>query len=232
MTEKQPAGVLRPNPEGMILITTLVVMLLITILGIGMLFATRTELTTTTNYRQSIKAFNNADAVAQLAIRAVDVIANGTIEDVRDQLAYNSVNSDYKIEVTNSFENLISDMSANRMSTKRRYLGVGPAASTTPDLIIRDKQNRVVGTVFISHDFANDSTPFAGGGVGSSGQVADKGNTGVGGVSLQYYVITVSGKDPAAPGGSAFFLDDETAPLVLSGPQNFITVLYSVVKSS
>ncbi|MDR2455327.1 MAG: hypothetical protein LBE49_01865, partial [Deltaproteobacteria bacterium] len=205
MTEITTPRKLRGHPDGMILMTTLVVMLLITILGLGMLFATRSELSTTTNYRQSIKAFNNADAVVQLAIRAVDVIANGTVEDVRDHLAYNSANSDYKIEVTSSLENLIADMSPDRLSTKRRYLGVGSAAHTTPDLIIRDKQNRVVGTVVISHDFTNGSVPFAGGGVGSSGQIADKGNTGVGGVSLQYYVITVSGKDPTAPGTSNFF---------------------------
>ena len=231
MIKKTRLGPQRPHSDGMILITTLVVMLLITILGVGMLFSTRSELTTTTNYRQSIKAFNNADAVVQLAIRAVDVIANGTVEDVRDHLAFNSANSDYKIEVTANLESLISDMSADRISTKRRYLGVGKAASSVPDIIIRDKQDRIVGTVAISHDFSNDSSPFAGGGVGSSGSVADKGNTGVGGVSLQYYVITVSGKDPAAPGAPSYFLESGD-PLELSGPQSFITVLYSVVKSS
>jgi hypothetical protein len=231
MRSAPQAETLRPHPDGMILMTTLVVMLLVTILGVGMLFATRTELSTTTNYRQSMKAFNHADAVVQLAIRATDVLAYGTIEDVRDHLAYNAALSDYKIEVSDSLETLSSDLSSDRLSTRRRYLRLGNMGASEPDIIVRDKQDRVVGTIMISHDFNNDSTPFAGGGVGSSGGISDKGNTGVGGVGLQYYVITVSGKDPAAPGGQSFFLDDAEA-LELTGPQSFITVLYAVVRSS
>ena len=71
----------------------------------------------------------------------------------------------------------------------------------------------------------------AGAGVGSSGGIADKGSTGIGGMSLQYYVITVSGKDPAVAGADSYFLEDDD-PVASSGPQTFITVLYSVVKSN
>ncbi|MDR2442632.1 MAG: hypothetical protein LBE31_03825 [Deltaproteobacteria bacterium] len=217
--------------EGMILVTTLVVMLMVALLGAGMLFSTRAELTTTTNYRQSVKAFNNADAVVQLAIRAVDVIAYGTVEDVRDHLTYNTSMSDYRIEVSDRLANLNSETGGNRHSAKDRYLGVGLATSGKPDIIVRDKDGRLVGTVMISHDFAGSSSPFSGAGVGSSGGIADQGSTGVGGLGLQYYVITVSGKDPTAPGGQSFFLDSGEK-LETSGPQTFITVLYSVVRAN
>jgi Tfp pilus assembly protein PilX len=219
-----------PHPDGMILMATLVVMLLVTILGIGMLFASRSELNTSNSYRQTLKAFNHADAVVQLAIRATDVMVYGTVEDVRDHLDFNSAHSDYKVEVTNNLDTLNSDLSSNRISTKSRYLGVGRLTSTTPDIIVRDNRDRVVGTVMISHDFANDSAPFGGAAVGSSGGIADKGSTGIGGMSLQYYVITVSGKDPAT-GGESYFLEDDDV-MAFSGPQTFITVLYSVVKSN
>jgi hypothetical protein len=218
------------HPDGMILMATLVIMLLITILGIGMLFASRSELNTSNSYRQTLKAFNHADAVVQLAIRATDVMVYGTVDDVRDHLDYNSVDSDYKVEVTSNLDTLNSDMTSNRISSRSRYLGVGRLTSTTPDIIVRDKNDQVVGTVMISHDFANDSTPFAGASVGSSGGIADKGSTGIGGMALQYYVITVSGKDPTI-GGDSFFLEDDDQ-LAISGPQTFITVLYSVVKSN
>ncbi|MDR1656849.1 MAG: hypothetical protein LBT47_04730 [Deltaproteobacteria bacterium] len=217
--------------SGMILVTTLVIMLLIAILGAGMLFSTRAELATTTNYRQTMKAFNHADAIVQLAIRATDVMASGSLEDVKDHLTYNSALSDYKIEVTDNLGTLNSDSGVNRVSTRNRYLGVGRISSTTPDIIVRDKNDRLVGTVMISHDFSADVESYSGGGVGNSGGIADKGNTGIGGMGLQYYVITVSGKEPVPYGAQSFFVDDEDE-LELSGPQTFITVLYSVVKSN
>jgi hypothetical protein len=213
----------------MILITTLVVMLLITILGVGMLFATRTELTTTTNYRQSAKAFNQADALVQLAILATDVLAKQTLDAVRDRLEFSAAQSDYKIEVSDSLATFAADKTPERISIKRRYLRLGNL-STAPDIVVRDKQDRVVGTIMISHDFAFDTAPFHGV-PGSSEGVADKGSMGVGTVGVQYFVITVSGKDPAAPdGGSSFFLEDDEASGV-TGPQTFITIIYKVVRN-
>lgn len=218
-----PAG----HPQGMILVTTLVIMLLVTIVGVGMLFATRSELSTTTNYRQSMKAFNHADALVELAKQAAEALASGTLEDVRDNLAYNAGLSDYKIEVSDTLATASYDLGPDRASTRSRYLRLGSMApGSSPDIVVRDKSGQVVGTIMISRDFTSDSSPFAGGMVGSSGGIADKGNTGVGGVSLQYYVITVSGKDPAAPGGPSFFLGDGEK-LEMTGPQSFITVLFS-----
>ncbi|MDR0355405.1 MAG: pilus assembly PilX N-terminal domain-containing protein [Deltaproteobacteria bacterium] len=213
--------------EGMILVTTLIIMMVITIIGAGVLFTSRVELTTTNTYRQNFSAFNYADAFAHLGIRAADAIASGTKEDVMDHLKY-KLSDLFDIEVTDKIDDLNADESSSRFSVKNRYLNLGNNSSTLqPDLIIKDKVSRkVIGAIMISHDLVKAAS--GGFQVGSSMAIADKANTGVGNVSLQYYVITASGRDPNATGVETFFSKDDE--LGFSGPQSFITVLYSVVK--
>ncbi|MDR1487434.1 MAG: hypothetical protein LBT62_05520 [Deltaproteobacteria bacterium] len=218
----------RTKPAGMILITTLVVMLLLTIMGAGVLWSSRAELTTTTNYKQNMKAFNHADAVVEIGIKAVDaLVSRGDLDDVKDHLSYNSSSSGYKISVSDNLRDLITDKSSSRISMKERYLNVGAVTTDAPDIVVRDAGGNLVGTVMISNDLMQFSeiSSFS---VGNSQGIIDKGSTGGGALSKQYYVITVSGRDPAVKGSQSFFSleDDEMA---LSGPQTFITVLYSVV---
>jgi Tfp pilus assembly protein PilX len=209
----------------MILVTTLVIMLLVVILGAGVLFATRVELGSSSNYHQSKKAFHHADAVMQLALRSAAVLTNGTMEDVRDHLDYNSSHTGYKIEVNDDLAYLLTDVSKKRVSLKERYLAVG--RTDNPDIVVKDTQNRVVGTVMISRDLAHDSASGAPSGVGSAEGVNINGSNTVGSLGTRYFVITVSGKDPEGGGGQNFFnvSDDEAKS---SGPQTFITVLYAV----
>jgi Tfp pilus assembly protein PilX len=209
--------------EGIILVTTLIIMLIITIMGAGLLFTSQVELTTTSTYRQNMIAYNNADALARLAIQAADVIVYGTAEDVIDHLTYGS-NSDYIIELNeDALNTLNADASSARLSIKERYLRLG-SMDASPDIVVKDKAGKVIGSIMISHDLDRSlgaSTPAP----GVSASIADM--AGSSGVSLQNYVITVSGRDPLYQAQS-FFDNDE---MNLSGPQTFITILYSVVNS-
>jgi hypothetical protein len=197
----------------------------------GVLYLSRTELSTTAKYKQTMKAFNNVETAVQLATMAVDsLVFSGSIDDVKDHLNFNSSGSGFEIEVTDSLKTLITDNSSDRVSIKNRYLRVGKAANPSPDIIIRDSEGRFVGSVMISNDLskAADNAKYI---VGGSMGIADHGSSGSGSFSKQYYVITVSGKDPVAPGTESFYeVNGDEMPL--SGPQTFLTVLYSVVKAS
>jgi hypothetical protein len=209
----------------MILVTTLIIMLIITIMGAGLLFTSQVELTTTSTYRQNLKAYNNADALARLAIMATDVIVSGTADSVSDHLSFGD--SDFVIELNDTaLNNLNADVSLERFSVKSRYLRLG-SVDSPPDMIVRDKSGKLVGTIMISHDLdrsASGSSPSGGATVGGSAGIADMGSSG-GTTSKQNYIITVSGRDPVYQAQS-FFDDDE---LNVSGPQTFITILYTVV---
>jgi type II secretory pathway pseudopilin PulG len=213
--------------RGMILVTTLVFMLIVTIIGAGVLFTSQVELTTTSTYRQNMTAFNYADALAQLAVRAADVIASGTIDDVREHLQYHAAQSNLVIAVNDKLAELNTETGSDRLSIKNRYLTLGRVGAN-PDILVKDKSGNIIGTIMISHDFFK-SSDGSNKQVGSTSGIADKGNTGVGSVSLQYYVITVSGKDPSSQGSNSFFNEDDE--MGLSGSQSFITVLYSVVRT-
>jgi hypothetical protein len=206
-------------------VTTLIIMLIITIMGAGLLFTSQVELTTTSTYRQNLIASNNADALARLAIMVADVIVYGTSDDVLDHLTYGA-NSDFVIELNSTALNTLNaDLSPDRVSVKGRYLRLG-SGSAEPDVVVKDKAGRVVGTIMISHDMDRGSS----GGFGSTGTsagISDSASSGSGAISQQNYVITVSGRDPLYQAQS-FFDDDE---MRLSGPQTFITILYSVVTS-
>ncbi|MDR3134555.1 MAG: hypothetical protein LBU69_00495 [Deltaproteobacteria bacterium] len=212
--------------EGMILLATLIIMLIITIMGAGLLFTSQVELTTTSTYRQNLVAHNNADALARLAIRVADVIVYGTADDVKDELDY-SASDNFFLEVDNdSLNTLNADASVSRLSVKERYLRVG--SSSKPDVTVYQKigntKGPVIGTISLSHDL--NTAGAAGGGdstIGGSAGSSDKGSSGANIVSLQNYVITVSGRDPVYKAQS--FFDDDA----VSGPQTFITILYSVV---
>jgi hypothetical protein len=211
----------------MILVTTLIIMLIVTIMGAGLLFTSQVELTTTSTYRQNLKAYNYADTLARLAIRAADVIVSGTADDVSDHLSFG--NSDFVIEINESALNsLNSDVSLERLSVKQRYLRLG-SIDSPPDLIVRNKSGKLVGTIMISHDLSRTSTGTgnsASSTVGGSVGISDTGSSG-GTLRLQNYIITVSGRDPVYQAQS-FFDDDEIS---ISGPQTFITILYSVVSN-
>ncbi|MDR1111539.1 MAG: pilus assembly PilX N-terminal domain-containing protein [Deltaproteobacteria bacterium] len=213
---------------GMILITTLVIMLVITIMGAGLLFTSTVEVTTASTYRQNMVAYNYADALATLGITAIQVVAHTTADELRDHLNYSASKLGLKITVNDSLDSLNADKSLKRTSIKERYLGLGSKPdSNAPDIVVRDKNDKIVGTIMISHDFGGSAvaggTGFT---VGSSSGIGDKGSTGSGIVTKQNYVITVSGKDPVYTAQS-FFDDDSTA---LTGPQTFITILYEIFK--
>jgi hypothetical protein len=210
----------------MILVTTLIIMLIVTIMGAGLLFTSQVELTTTSTYRQNLVAYNNADALARLAIRVADVIVYGTAEDVKEHLEYNT-NSEFIIELNDDALNTLNaDNSSSRLSVKDRYLRLG-SGSAGADVVVKDKQGRVLGTIMISHDMDRGSSGVSGGGGGSLG-ISDSASSGTSSsISYQNYVITVSGRDPVYQ-ATSFFDDDENR---LSGPQTFITILYSVVSA-
>jgi type II secretory pathway pseudopilin PulG len=214
--------------QGMILVATLVIMLIITIMGAGLLFTSTVEVTTASTYRQNMTAYNYADALATLGITAIQVVAHATAEELRDHLAYASSKLGLTITVSDSLDELNGDKSLKRTSIKERYLGLGAKPeSGVPDITVKDKNGKVVGTVMISHDFGGSSVASGSGfTVGSSSGMADKGSTGSGIVTKQNYVITVSGKDPVYAAQS-FFDDDAVS---LTGPQTFITVLYEIFK--
>jgi type II secretory pathway pseudopilin PulG len=228
LTANPPANkALNHGREGMILLATLIIMLIITIMGAGLLFTSQVEYTTTSTYRQNLIAYNNADALARLAIRVADVIVYGTAEDVRDHLTF-SDDSDFVLELNeDSLNTLNADLSSGRLSVKDRYLRLG-SGNETPDVTVKDKNGRVIGTIMISHDMnRSTSSGSATATPGASAGISDHASSGSGIVTMQNYVITVSGKDPVYQAKS-FFDDDEN---MVSGPQTFITILYSVVKS-
>ncbi|MDR1296134.1 MAG: pilus assembly PilX N-terminal domain-containing protein [Deltaproteobacteria bacterium] len=221
------AGLPEGSRRGMILVTTLVLMLMVTVIGATVLFSSRSEVATTGAYRRNMSAFNYADALALLGTRVVDVLSSGTVDDVRDHLESNISSSGLKVALRPSLNNFNTDASSERLSIKKRYEGLGQGEEGA-DLVVTDKNDRVIGFIKISHDFMRGSTG-SNRQVGASGGIADKGNTGIGTVNLQYYVITVTARDPADVGSPNFF-NNADENFSLSGSQSFITVLYSVVK--
>ncbi|MDR1086561.1 MAG: hypothetical protein LBP22_17310 [Deltaproteobacteria bacterium] len=210
-------------PQGMILVMTLILVLLMTVTGGVLLYKNRSELATTTNYRNHQKALSNADMVMKVATRALDIMITQTsIAKVRDFFAYTS-GYKYKFSFDDNFVELLSKDNEDRKSVKSRYLGAGSTTGTNkPDIIVRDENGRIVGLARVSFDFVDHTVEYGSKMSGESMEDAGKGASQD--TVNSYYVITVVGRDPDVGGGDLYAADAATS----AGPQAFLTALYCV----
>ncbi|MDR1396047.1 MAG: hypothetical protein LBK52_07760 [Deltaproteobacteria bacterium] len=210
--------------EGMILLTALVLVLIMTIAGGVLLYKNRSELATTTNYRNHQKALANADMVMKVTMKALDVfISTANISEVREAFKYNSAEFGYTLDFSSSFNELIENMGQEkRMSIKSRYLGAGSTGGgNTPDVIVRDNQNRIIGMARISFDFIDRTVEYGGQNQAGLSMQYSGIPEGVNSVT-SYFIITVIGRDPEAGDGDLYAAD----AAVSAGPQAFLTALY------
>jgi hypothetical protein len=211
--------------QGMILVTTLVLVLILTVAGGVLLYKNRSELATTTNFRNHQKALSNADMVMKVTMKALDImIANPSIDSVKESFAH-SGDYRYKFQFSDDFARLVENVGdTDRSSIKSRYLGAGgTTGGNEPDIIVSDNHGRILGLSRISFDFIDRTIAYggkamAGGSIGLSGM-------GSGSDSLtSFYVITVVGRDPDVGDGDIYSDDAGFS----AGPQAFLTALYCV----
>jgi hypothetical protein len=209
----------------MILVTTLVLVLILTVAGGVLLFKSRSELATTTNFRNHQKALSNADTVMKLTMKAIDVmVANSNIQAVKELFSHSGTYK-YKFKFSDQFSKLLENVgNVNRISIKSRYLGAGSSSGAyEPDIIVTDLQDRVIGLSRVSFDFIDRTVAY--GGKMKTGESISLSGMGSGSDSISsFYVITVVGRDPDTRDGDIFSSDIETS----AGPQAFLTALYCV----
>jgi hypothetical protein len=209
----------------MILITTLVLVLILTVAGGVLLYKNRSELATTTNFRNHQKALANADTVMKVAMKALDImIANPSIDSVIESFAH-SGNYKYKFKFSPNFAALAENVGdASRSSVKSRYLGAGGSASgNIPDITVSDQNDRIIGLARISYDFIDRTIAY--GGKMNAGDSIGMSGMGSGAEAVtSFYVITVVGRDPDAAEGDLY----ATGADLSAGPQAFLTALYCV----
>ncbi|MDR1607508.1 MAG: hypothetical protein LBT38_03765 [Deltaproteobacteria bacterium] len=217
--------ILKPQRQGMILVTTLILVMILTVAGGTLLFKSRSELSTTTNFRNHQKALANADTVMKVAMKAMDVMAsNSSIEAVKSFFEH-SGQYKYKFKFSPQFAKIFEGVrQTDRISVKARYLGAGSSTGgNEPDIVITDLQDRIVGLARISFDFIDRTVEY--GGKLKSGDSIGLSGMGTGADSItSFYVITVVGRDPDSKGGDIFAED----ALESAGPQAFLTALYCV----
>ncbi|MDR2140408.1 MAG: hypothetical protein LBR11_01200 [Deltaproteobacteria bacterium] len=212
--------------SGMILLTTLVLVLILTVAGGVLLFKNRSELATTTNYRNHQKALANADTVMKVTMKALDVmVATSNYNEVERFFEHSGTTYKYKFTFSDNFKNFPSNVAdKKRTSIKSRYLGAGGVSGgNQPDLVVSDLNDRVIGLARISFDFI-DRTIAYGGKATPGGSMEMKGMGSGSDTLSSFYVITVVGRDPETVEGD-IFTDD---PTVSAGPQAFLTALYCV----
>jgi hypothetical protein len=220
---------LKKAPEGMILLTALVLVMILTMVGGFLLHKNRSELSTTTNYRNHQKALANADMVMKITMKALEsMINNPNIELVKQYFSYKAADFNYKLDFTSSFVNLIQNVdSYERYSVKSRYLGAGSnSGGNEPDIIVRDNSNRIIGMARISFDFIDRTIEY--GGQNSAGMSI--GYSGIPEASESFtssFIITVVGRDPDAGEGDLYAADAS----VSAGPQAFLTTLFCIGKA-
>jgi hypothetical protein len=207
----------------MILVTTLVLVLILTVAGGVLLYKNRSELATTTNYRNHQKALTNADTVLKLAMKALDImVANPSISSVKESFSHDD--NGYKYTFSDNFAEIVLNDDQSRSSVKSRYLGAGSTTGgNEPDIIISNSSDQIIGMAKIGRDFKDRTIDY--GGSQKAGESIGMTGMGSGSSSVSsFYVITVVGRDPDSTAGDIFSHGAE----ISAGPQAFLTALYCV----
>jgi hypothetical protein len=191
-----------------------------------LLYKNRSELATTTNFRNHQKALANADTVMKVTMKALDImVANPSIDSVKESFEH-SGDYKYKFKFSDEFAKLAETFGdANRTSVKSRYLGAGSSTGgNEPDIVVSDMQGRTIGLARVSFDFVDRTIEYggkmtAGASIGLSGMGSGSNSV------TSFYVITVVGRDPDSnPSGDLYVANADYS----AGPQAFLTALYCV----
>ncbi|MDR1872504.1 MAG: SpoIIIAH-like family protein [Deltaproteobacteria bacterium] len=223
MNTLKPQPPLNNSRPGMILVTTLVLVLILTVAGGVLLYKNRSELATTTNYRNHQKALTNADTVLKLAMKALDImVANPSISSVKESFSHDD--NGYKYTFSDNFAEIVLNDDQSRSSVKSRYLGAGSTTGgNEPDIIISNSSDQIIGMAKIGRDFKDRTIDY--GGSQKAGESIGMTGMGSGSSSVSsFYVITVVGRDPDSTAGDIFSHGAE----ISAGPQAFLTALYCV----
>ncbi len=232
------AGRLKPAPQGMILVVTIVALLLIALMGAAIILNTSVEMNTASNTVSGREAFSRADSAIQVTTHLTDIMQNPDLGEVTDAL--NNSASLYTVAInknTFNYTDLITDM--NRSSVNQRYLRAGRAApgsgGEAPDLIFREAANNaVVATAMVSRDFdflegGDDLSWAAGHTTGATSGIVDTPGSGDGTIKTENYLVTATGRTPSSRSGDFFGSDEAGATEPVFGPNSVITAILRLV---
>ncbi|UQZ88232.1 hypothetical protein C4J81_02995 [Deltaproteobacteria bacterium Smac51] len=236
---------LKPAPQGMILMVTLIVMLIMGVMGAAIITNTQTELQISGNTNLGREAFTRADAGMNVATSLVDIlVASRGAGSVCDILSNDTISNTFYLDTTCPQLLAIQDRldAADPYSIGRRYglagsdtsgindeniIRIGGRTHTPDGKVERDE---TVATVVITRDFgAGLETDGSSGGYtnGWASGASLTGSTGhggpVGSAVPRVYVLSVNGRHPGANSGNLFGAEVNEN---LSGPHTVITVLY------
>lgn len=242
------AGRLKPAPQGMILVVTIVALLLIALMGAAIMLNTSVEMNTASNTVTGRDAFTRADSSMQVAALLTTAVQHPELGVPLDWL--NNDQSRYAIgadDLGSSFNYTDLVTGLDRSSINQRYIRAGRAnegdADEQPDLTFRDATTKaIVATSVISRDFdflsGGESSAFSAGFMaGTSVGTSEANNTGGGSQKVENFLITSAGRTPSTKSADFFGSDkkpdeesaEDKAKEEVFGPNSIITVVYRTV---
>jgi hypothetical protein len=182
---------IKRNPQGMILVFILIVMVLITLMGVVILTNSRTDLATTSTKRLGHHAFNSADTSAQVAILLTRILLHpelGTPDSVLKTVTATGVDFPFQVQIGSRFDLSTIREESNTYNYQARYIGTTISPSddyVEPHLTFRI-QDQIVANAVVSFD---TETPIVAGDSYGGGDAYD---TSIGNLQVNM-VISVNG---------------------------------------